>query len=48
MVLQTLLSIVNLILKKSSAYYKQGYDFGLTFRDALTKKDLDETRQEKK
>ena len=34
--------------KRSSAYYKQGYDFGLTFRDALTKKDLDETRQEKK
>jgi len=36
------------IKKKSSAYYKQGYDFGLTFRDALTKKDLDKTRQEKK
>ena len=36
------------IKKKSSAYYKQGYDFGLTFRDALTKQDLDEIRQEKK
>jgi hypothetical protein len=36
------------IKKKSSAYYKQGYDFGLTFRDALTKEDLKEIKQEKK
>ena len=36
------------IKKKSSAYYKQGYDFGLTFRDALTKEDLNEIKQEKK
>jgi len=36
------------IKKKSSAYYKQGYDFGLTFRGSLTKEDLNEIKQEKK